>query len=421
MKYLISILLTIVLFSSPAWATFRYVDTPPAESGSDWNGSNGGSYTGSPGGGFGYTTIQAGVNAMNKGDIIYMRGDTYDVGDNAISLDGKNGTSWTEGNFYKMASYPGEWAIVDGERRTPHGVVIYGKFPAYDSDVETNYWILERFEITGGGATSGENTCSAIWLNVGPFIYRYLYIHDNLSWTFTDNGAAITSFSAENSTIEYCRFDNNGSSSSTSHNNGHILMSSIQNNEDIVAANGYNPVTLSEPGAINFTIRYNHFSSSSYSGGTGGPYATVGIKDKGGQFYTGRNPDAGHGWDDTYENYGHKIHHNFFDKLGREAVFLESDFAQVYQNIFTQTGTHSYPSIAVQYATKGRPQLYRVAVYNNTIIDPNNLAIIRYGQEEDRWNFTQDFTHFGYDLNNRRRKRSRSLGTFRNTYSYSMV
>jgi len=62
-------------------------------------------------GSFGYpfATIQHGIDTMQPGDYLYLRGGVY--GEHSISLWGKQGS---EDAWFTVKSYPGEWAIVDG-------------------------------------------------------------------------------------------------------------------------------------------------------------------------------------------------------------------------------------------------------------------------------------------------------------------
>ena len=358
-----------------------YVDTLPAESGSNWDGIDGHAYSGTPGVGTGYSTIQGGVNAMSAGDALYMRGGTYRLGGSEVSLRGKNGTSWNEGGYFKMCSYPGEWAILDGERNTTNGVVLHGGFPCYGSDVATHYWVFERFEVKGGGYTSGNATCAGIWVNVGPFKFRYLYIHDNLSYTYYDNPAGLSSTEMEDSVIEFCWFENNGSDGSTSHNCANICFYGAVGDKADTAAGGYD---LSRGGTKNNAVQYCYFAKGSGSG-------AVGIKHKIDQYFTGRTTNAP--WDDTYNTFGDKYHHNVFNDLDESSVYVAQDFAQVYQNIFVTPGS---PAICIQYAPL--PQFYKVCTYNNTIITPASAAITRWGKGDY---FTNELTtHYGYDYNN---------------------
>ena len=74
-----------------------------------------------------YTTIQAAINAVSVGDVIYMRGGTYNISTHGTSYASgyyiridpstKSGTAWTAGNFYTLNSYTEEWAIIDAEQK----------------------------------------------------------------------------------------------------------------------------------------------------------------------------------------------------------------------------------------------------------------------------------------------------------------
>jgi hypothetical protein len=106
----------------------------------------------------GYSTIQEAITAMSSGDKIYIRGGTYQEGHINIPTSKNASGPWTEGNYNYLGSYPGEWAIIDGQgtisndhRGTVLGQIGYA-FP-YNG---ITYWMLERLEITGGGGPSTE-------------------------------------------------------------------------------------------------------------------------------------------------------------------------------------------------------------------------------------------------------------------------
>ncbi|HEY5997807.1 MAG TPA: hypothetical protein VI078_00700 [bacterium] len=319
-----------------------------------------------------YRTIKEAIAAMNGGDDIYIRGGTYREGYIEIPTS-KNGTA---GDWSSIQSYPGEWAILDGERAAQYGVVLgnYG----YGDSAQLKYWRLERLELTGGGTRSGNatSTCAGFWGNGGPFHIRQCYIHDNLSYTYINNPSGLTGAEWKDSVVEYCFFRNNGSDGLLSGNCAHIAIYSDYLH-DTNAQYGYDGVR----GTRNNAFRYNYFEDG-----------YVGIKHKSGQLLSGRNAGAGHGWNDNYVGQGDKIHHNIFRNLGKTAMYISQDFAQIYNNIVDTRGL----PITVQYEPS-RYVLYKVGTYNNTILNPAGAAITRYGKQY--WAF-EEAQYYGFDFNN---------------------
>lgn len=158
-----------------------------------------------------YTTIQAAINSMSSGDDIYMRGGTYH--ETHISLTNSNATRHgsTE-NKNKLTSYPGEWAIIDGQYQNPEYFrpsVIWGTGGAGISN-----WIFERFEITGGGDPVTLPGYGA-GIRLGDFAhnveFRYLYIHDNyMKAQGGGHAGGIIMARSQNCIVEYCYFKGNG-------------------------------------------------------------------------------------------------------------------------------------------------------------------------------------------------------------------
>jgi len=166
-------------------AAYLYVDGGDHETGVTWDDTDGHSYTSSaegfPGAGTGYNTIAAAVAAVATGDTIYMRGGTYNEHDITIPND-VEGPAWTT-----LCSYPGEWAILDGNDVQDAAITHTPGFEEYQKrnlTNQTSYWKFERFEITEYAA--------AFWFSGGPQWYRYLYIHDCISDTPLSAGIWIT-------------------------------------------------------------------------------------------------------------------------------------------------------------------------------------------------------------------------------------
>jgi len=334
-----------------------------------------------------YTTIQSAVNAMSPGDHIILRGGTY-YGQVCLPPS-KNGTSWNEGSYNKMTSYQDEWAILDGQNSCnqkcagngePGGVLLGYAVWDHSSYSDLKYWWFERLELTGGSGRSDEPSAAAgFWGNGGPFKFRFLYVHDNVANAGGENPGGLKGDHWQDTLVEYCYFNNNGMSSGTDNNAAHILIYSDYYAE-YWGQYGWNPNDQNHRGNIKNTIRYNYFIGS-----------TVGYKDKASQFLTGRNPSGGHDFDDTYKDYGNKIHHNIFENGRLYAVFANQDFSQVYNNIIS-----GFPQgITVQH--EPQPAIYKASVYNNTIINPSCYAIIRY---KYKWSAFESTVYWGYDYNN---------------------
>lgn len=327
-----------------------------------------------------YTTVQAAINAMSPGDHIVMRGGTYQEGHIDIPLS-KNGTSWNDGEYNKLSSYPGEWAVLDAQYTAPDGEPSYGAVlghAVYDDSYafDLKYWWFERFELTGGGNSVGG---AGFFGGGGPFKFRYLYVHDNYSPSGGQNPAGIKGHHIHDSVIEFCYFDNNGMQTGTDTNAANIAIYSDYNWND-TAQNGYDDNDSSHrPGARNI-IRYNYIIN-----------ASVGFKYKGMQLFSGRNPGGGHGPDDTYGTYGDEIHHNIFDNIRAYAIGAHQDFIQIFNNIIL----NSNRSIMFQY--EPLCDIYKGVSYNNTIINSNSGAIMRYASEY--FSFTSH-NYYGYDYNN---------------------
>lgn len=340
-----------------------------------------------------YTTVQAAINAMNPGDHILLRGGTYQDGHIDIPLS-KNGTSWTEGKYNKISSYLGEWAILDGQGACDgaHGEVIGYMNYDHSSNHDLKYWWFERLEITGGGSSDG--TMGAGFIGAGgPFKFRYCYIHDNLATDGGANPGGLKGHHWHDSVVEFCYFDNNGMASGHNFNCAHILIYSDYNYMDI-AQNGFDDNDQYRRPVARNVIRYNYMTNG-----------VVGYKHKSGQLFSGRNPAGGHAWDDTYNTYGDDIHHNIIENGRGHAFMVRQDFAQVHNNII---GNNQGIGIGVGY--EPAYSLYKVVIYNNTILDTTDSQIIRY--TGDMFGAYQPAEYYGWDLNNIIDKSSSSWGYF---------
>ena len=327
-----------------------------------------------------YRTVQAAMDALAMGDTVYLRGGVYMERSIRLPLN-RNGASWQQGNYTTIASYPGEWAVLDGENLangTDGRNAVIG-YPAYGGG-DLRYWKFERLEIRNGRSVDGQ-AAAGFWGNGGPFWFRFCYIHDNtksdLSSSGTETPSGLKGSSWSDSIIEYCVFRANGSPAFPGF---HISIYSDYEWGSI-ATNGYTPTSAS--GKRN-AIRYNLFLEG-----------TNGFKYKGAQIFSGRNPNDGHGLSDEYSTYGDNIHHNIFKDLAEYGVMPAQDFAQVHHNIFDNCTT----AIEVQEITK--LPIYKAVTYNNTIIGATD-GVVRHGCDSLSVNYGIDEQreYHGYDYNN---------------------
>jgi hypothetical protein len=284
---------------------------------------------------------------MNIGDTIHIRGDRYteDNGntDQMIYIPPSlSGDSWEEGHYNTLASYPGEWSIIDGNNSAPKGVVLGNKGM---SSGDYGYWKFERLEITGGTSPGDDgNGGAALWLTRGPFIVRYCYIHDNFDDNNANNPSGITTYRLENSLFEYNYFYRNGF---TGNNGGTINMFPDYNDE----SQGQDDLVDIARAQYGNIIRYNYF----LAGGSRGA-----IKMKGSQMLGPNIAKAPSGEDWPRKDLGDKIHHNIFAEFGGYGVNIRQDFTQVHHNIFVNNSISSS-----EYNQYGRRMQ---AFYNNAVI-----------------------------------------------------
>jgi hypothetical protein len=253
--------------------------------------------------GNGYTTIQAAINAVTAGDIIYMRGGTYYE---KISFPaGKQGTA---NNPIVWRSYPGEWAIINGGN---NGAVVvfsdgpYGSCPAY--------WIIRNFEVTGGGRGNDDGLPGGgINLDTAHHIvFKYLYIHDNAGNAGSIDGGLVIqneTQTAEYITIKYCYLSN-------------TTCNATGNCGTITFFADYIP----DPNSVDINGARHH-NEVAYNRVIGG---VVGIKSKSWQILTMDHTGQG----TTYQDYGDKIHHNIIEDFLGVGIEMRQDFIQCYNNI----------------------------------------------------------------------------------------
>lgn len=340
-----------------ASVTIRYVDHLPAEPGSAWDGVDGGAYVGVVGSGFGYSTLRSALAAMEVGDKIYLRGGTYY---GRTVLPAKNGSSWEEGCYNLITSYPGEWAVLDGQNnlRGDDGQGSNSWLSVLGFNMSRAYWKFERLEIRNGrsadaSATSGSSR--GFHADGGPFIFRFCYIHSNHCDYAGNIPAGISGHSWHDSVVEFCFFKDNGSLTSMHWNASAITMFSDYNSANIVK-DGYS----GDAGTRRNVFRYNLFQ-----GGSGGMFET-----KSPQFFTGKNVGSS-GYVDTFKTYGDRVHHNIFRDLGAQAIEAAQDFIQIHNNIVDGCST----GLLFNFASAQTAALYKTMACNNTIRNVSGAAI----------------------------------------------
>lgn len=300
--------------------------------------------------GYSYNTIQEAVNAANVGDTIYMRGDTYS--DSMIVIPQSTaGSAWTTGNYTTLASYPGEWAILNGGSSSTRDAAILGTgLSNWDQGEDLAYWKFERFEITGSYS-------NGIWTAGGPQWFQYLYIHGLSNSGSEDIRGGLVSMGARYNIIEYCVFASNGSGSGG--NGGHIIIDADQKDSANAA------FVPSEAPHSNI-IRYNYF------------YGTTdqGVRMKGDQRfgYNQRDPRSSNNTLWQYKTYGDQIHHNIVEGTA-VSIMIGQDFSWVHHNIVTG-------SIEALGKRDGHPVLYNQVVSNNTAVGAGSIYYFRSAADE---------------------------------------
>lgn len=389
------LLFCFLLISSQCFAAYLYVDPFQGDHADEtWNGTNGQSYTSNhadfPGAGTGYNTLQAAVTAMSGGDDLYLRGGEYD---NAELTGGSHNTTTiadavdgSSENYTSIQSFPGEWAILDGENDCddygggrPRGLLSSGTSGART----THYLKLERLEIKRGANSAG-TWAAGLCVGGRGNIYRYLYIHDNYA-TDSNNPSGIRGNGWRDSTVEYCLFVDNGTSqaaggSYNGNNSAHITPFSAY---DSLSVSHYGPGSNYD-GVYNNIIRYNYF----LRGGSA-------YKVKGNQLLTGR---ASGDFETTYADEGDWFHHNIIVDSVSVGVKIKGDFTTVSNTIFDDANG----AVIVGYEN----DITGTTLNNNTIISCRNSTwsfppVWHHAQQDPDWSaWGSGEDYYAFDYNN---------------------
>jgi len=342
-KWLVLVLFLIAINVN---ATIIYADS--ALSSNITNGTY--SVSGRSGGGSdgnAYQEIEDAITAASAGDTIYCRGGTFSE---KVSFPAnKQGSA---GNWFFLASYPGEWAIIDATAIGGTGAVM----EFFDGSYSTcpSYWKIWRLELTGGdGGGEGHESGGGIMFDTAHHIdFRFLYIHDNgANAGYNDGGIVIKNESQTGQyiTIEYCWFED-----TSCEGNGNCATIGLFSDYD----------GASLPIVIGNARHHNEIAYNRVIGGT------MGIRSKSWQVLT--NDHTGSSTPYTYEDYGDKIHHNIVTGFQGNGLELRQDFIQCYNNIVAidLTTSHEEPLggivIGCQEYNTDREPFYAV-VYNNYV------------------------------------------------------
>jgi hypothetical protein len=299
-----------------------------------------------------FKTIKQGVKVMALGDSLYLRGGRYN--ESNISLNGKIGTPVKK---YYIASYPNEWAIVDGGY--PGDCAIFTATTAWGSAI--CYWKFERIEVTGAGHNPTKEAYNNNFYGKGfefwtghHIEFNRCYVHHNYGGGGPNGGAGISIMNkdghgAQNITIKYCVVEENGWPGVNN-----------ENNQNIVLYADYHDAAKDIP-SLDYPMQQNEIAYNLVIG------STIGIKTKSCQRIVldnkGNLPTSLAG-----KNRGDKIHHNIIKGPSLCGIVYEQDFKQVYNNIIDLRGKKaSGISNDPVYTRNDRETFYSV-IYNNTII-----------------------------------------------------
>ena len=292
-----------------------------------------------------YTTVQTAVTAMSGGDDIFIRGGTYY--ENVFIAQSKDGSS---NNYSSIQSYPGEWAIINGQNNA--GYTLGHRDTGSLGRNDRHYWLFQRLEITGG--TNGTDGGYGIGINGDHFIVRYCFVHDNFATSGSENPGGIGGYCWRDSVIEFNRFYHNGTSSGDNGGDVMIFADYRYTKPEVY----FNTGTYEGYYYARNSIRYNYFSGGSANG----------VRQKSSMNMLGNDDNRDYSLPHQYMTWGDKIHHNIFENYSHAGAQIWQDFAQVYNNIASNADLEvgSYTS---GYGQRIAHQLF----YNNTLLNGSQI------------------------------------------------
>ena len=287
-----------------------------------------------------YTTIQSALNAMNGGDDIFMRGGTYSLGGSGIFIPrNKNGIN--QNNYSSLQSYPGEWAILDGQNNTVNSSNLWGAVIGNTKGL--SYWEFGHFEVKNGRTSGGSVATGLIFGGDHGYIH-HLYIHDNVANSGSNNPSGLKLEKPQNTIVEYCYLYNNGMAAGTNINASNFL---------IVHDYVVDPLLVD----INNAEHSNEFRYNLIE------HAPMGLKWKGFQFLSLSRDNKQHHI--VYKNFGDKVHHNIIKDIYKAPLTIQQDFVQVYNNIIDMSSPKE--TIITAPSADFRSPFF-ATFYNNTFI-----------------------------------------------------
>jgi hypothetical protein len=295
------------------------------------------------------------ITDANGGWNIILRDGMYNEHDINITAS-KTGTS---GAWNTLRSYPGEWAIIDGERNcqtTMHPVIYNNGYYVTSGDPTdyAQYWKFERLGITGGGLSGGGNipAFGIYWVH-GPMTVRYCEIYDNLSDLHSECPAGIGGSCANDWTIEYNYVHGNGTTGSHGGNDRQIMTFTQEEGTYSALTSG----DIANWGVKNNVIRYNLVDAEGQSQGISTKASNRLTPMSGGQRST---------TDYTYRGSGDKIHHNIVTGAIFAGIFWQNDWVQIYNNIVDMQAASNYQgAITVRRTASEGVDCIHPCVYNN--------------------------------------------------------
>lgn len=283
-------------------------------------------------------SIQAGVDSMNRGDTLYLRGGTY-VAD-SIDLSDMIGTADSP---YVMTSYSNEWAKIDGQHQGGW-YIIGGR-----DDHVVAYWKFEWFEVCGAGPeledmTGGAVGCGFLFYPGHNMTFDHMYIHDNYGGGVNNGGNGVkfsnSSHSAHNVTVSNSYFHNNGWPGNSVAGTAHIRFFA-----DYV--NDYASVNQQ-------TCRSrNQVYNCLLTGASG-----EGVSHKRFQLMADST-----GNDTTWKYYGSRFHHNIIRGASVAGILSRDDFTRIDHNVIDS----SREGIRLGDASSDGREPFHVVVHNNRI------------------------------------------------------